>query len=211
MTYTMATIQCDDCGHNGRVSQRRKTHTPGTKIKRMCWNCPERDDGGWAIAKPHTVIPKVEGKTYMMGTAACAECGHERRFRQSRACEPSTKLKLDCSNRNSDHRWHVKPHTVIARGAGAGHPNSDLVREWQAEAIQHRQGMFDAACNIENLVKGFISKMKDGAVKDPDDFGHLAESLENEAHEFNYNRGIWHTLNLACNANKDRVEEESAE
>ena len=94
--------------------------------------------------------------------------------------------------------------------AETGHPNGDLVKKWQAEAIQHRQGMFDAACNIENLAKGFISKMNDGSVQDPDDFEHLADSLESEVHEFNNNRITWHGLNLACNASKDNTVEDSA-
>ncbi len=93
--------------------------------------------------------------------------------------------------------------------AGAEHSNGDLVKKWQAEAIQHRQGMFDAACSIESLINGFISKMNDGAVKDPDDFGDLAESLEKETHEFNYNRVRWHTLKLACNARNDKTVEDA--
>ena len=109
-----ATMRCDDCGHKVQLIQPAKPRASGTKIGYICWACPERDDNGWAIRHQHTVMPKNEVPTYPLMTAACGECGHERRFMDAYECEPGTRLTLDCQNKNAGHLWKNRRHTVIA-------------------------------------------------------------------------------------------------
>ena len=114
-----AAMRCDDCGHKTQLIRPAKTRANGTKIGYICWACPERDDNGWAILHPHTVMSGNEDPTYPLMTAACDECGHERRFMDAYECEPGTRLTLDCQNRDAGHFWKNRPHTVVTIGATA--------------------------------------------------------------------------------------------
>ena len=110
------TMRCDDCGHKVQLIQPAKPHASGTKIGYMCWACPERNVNGWAILHRHTVMPKNEVPTYPLMTAACGECGHERRFMDAYECESGTRLTLECHNRDAGHLWKNRQHMVITNG-----------------------------------------------------------------------------------------------